>query len=104
MCVPPTSEAFLGNNGFYTGVPGAPALYTVQNNPTAIVSITQIQVKKPNVAASNWSIVTGDAESTDASESITWTSDQNLSLFANTTNSPVSDTYQSRRPPSTRPT
>jgi len=95
---PPTSEAFLGNNGFYTGVPGAPALYTVQNNSTAIVSITQIQVKNANVAASNWSIVTGDAESTDTSESITWTSDQNLSLLPNTTNSPVGNACQSTPP------
>jgi len=95
---PPTSEAFLGNNGFYTGVPGAPALYTVQSNSTAIVSITHIQVLNSNVAASNWSIVTGDAESTDTSENITWTSDQSLSLLQNTTNSPVGNACQSTPP------
>ena len=41
---PPTSEAFLGNNGFYTGVPGDPALDTVSPTVTSIVTITQIQV------------------------------------------------------------
>jgi len=95
---PPTSEAFLGNNGFYTGVPGDPALYLVQNDSTAVVSITNIHLLNGNVAASNWSIVTGDAESTDTSESITWASDQNLSLLANTTNSPVGNACQSTPP------
>ena len=38
--------------------------------------------------ATSWELVTGDAESTDTSESITWTSDQNLSLLPNTPNSP----------------
>ena len=34
---PPGSEAFLGNNGFYTGVPGNPALYTVRQGRSATV-------------------------------------------------------------------
>ena len=46
----------------------------------------------------NWSLVTGDAESTDSSESITWTADQNLSLLPNTTNSPVGNACQSTPP------
>ena len=94
---PPTSEAFLGNNGFYTGVPGDPALYEVVQGSTAVISITNIQVLNSNgQPATNWELVTGDAESTDPSESITWSSDQNLSLLPNTTNSPVGNACNRR--------
>ena len=87
---PPTSEAFLGNNGFYTGVPGDAALYTIDQGSTATVNITNIQVLNSNgAAATTWEMVTGDAESTDQSESITWTSDQNLSLLPNSPSSPI---------------
>jgi hypothetical protein len=85
---PPESEAFLGNNGFYTGVPGDPALYENAEGTTASVSITNIQVLDSNGnPATGWELVTGDAESTDGGESITWTSDQDLNLIPN---SPVS--------------
>jgi prepilin-type N-terminal cleavage/methylation domain-containing protein len=98
---PPTSEAFLGNNGFYTGVPGDPALYTVDSNSTATINITNIAVLTANkLPVSNWELVTGDAESTDTSESITWSSDQKLSLLDNTPNSPVGNACMST-PPST---
>ena len=71
---PPNSEAFLGNNGFYTGIPGNPALYQNQEGTTSTVTITNIQVLgSGGVPATNWNLVTGDAESTDAGESITWT-------------------------------
>jgi type II secretory pathway component PulJ len=85
------SEAFLGNNGFYTGVAGSPALYTVAQGSTAVVNITNIALLNSNgVAATGWQLVTGDAESTDGSaESITWVSDQNLGLLPNSTNSPI---------------
>lgn len=87
---PPDSEAFLGNNGFYTGVPGDPALYEVTQGSSAIIKISQIEVVSSNgQAATNWELVTGDAESTDPGESIQWTSNQNLSLLPNTTNSAV---------------
>jgi hypothetical protein len=71
----PVSEAYLGNNGFYTGVAGDPALYTVSPTVTATVTITQIQVVDGSGdAASDWELVSGDAESTDSNpESITWT-------------------------------
>lgn len=70
----PTSEAFLGNNGFYTGVAGDPALYTAEPTDTSVVTITQIQVVDGSGdAASDWELVSGDAESTDSNpESITW--------------------------------
>ena len=98
---PPNSEAFLGNNGFYTGVPGDPALYTVPPVNTSIVTITQIQVLDSNGnPATGWELVTGDAESTDANpESLTWSAtwssqsavppaDQILNLLPNSPTSP----------------
>lgn len=85
---PPTSAAFLGNNGFYTGVTGDPALYEIANGSTATISMTNIQVANSNgVAASGWQLVTGDAESTDIGESITWTSSAALTLLPNFVNS-----------------
>ncbi len=62
------SEAFLGNNGFYTGIPGKPALY--QNASTLVTaSFTDIQVlDAAGHPASGWTVVTGDAESTDTNE------------------------------------
>jgi hypothetical protein len=69
-----TSEAFLGNNGFYGGIPGEPALY--QNSEGAIdtVNFTNIEVLgSNNNPASGWSLVTGDAESTDSGEGMIWT-------------------------------
>jgi prepilin-type N-terminal cleavage/methylation domain-containing protein len=70
------SEAFLGNNGFYTGIPGKPALY--QNASTLVTAkFTDIQVlDAKGQAATGWTLVTGDAESTDTNE---WM------VFSNTT-------------------
>jgi hypothetical protein len=68
------SSAFLGNAGFYTGIPGYPALYQNVEGTTSTITITNIQVfGTGGVAATNWNLVTGDAESTDAGESLTWT-------------------------------
>jgi prepilin-type N-terminal cleavage/methylation domain-containing protein len=79
----PNDGAYLGNNGFYTGIPGSPALYQInegsQGQPTTIVTITNIQARDAqNNPSSNFEMVTGDAESTDGGESMTWTSDQTL--------------------------
>lgn len=69
----PTSEAFLGNNGFYTGVGGDPGLYEYLGGTAATLYFTTIMVVGPGgVPATNWQLVTGDAESTDTGESITW--------------------------------
>jgi prepilin-type N-terminal cleavage/methylation domain-containing protein len=90
---PPNSEAFLGNNGFYTGVPGEPALYQANEGTTTTVTITNIQVlNSQGTAATGWELATGDAESTDIGESITWTSGPStapLSLIPNTSTSLV---------------
>ena len=88
---PPTSEAFLGNNGFYTGIPGEPAIYQVNpGGATSVVTITQIKLLDSNGnAATSWQFVTGDAESTDSTESITWNSDQILNLLPDSPTSPI---------------
>lgn len=71
------SEAFLGNNGFYTGIPGSPGLIQTQDGGTATadvtLSFTNIQVLDSNgSAAQNWQLITGDAESTDSNEFLVW--------------------------------
>jgi hypothetical protein len=87
---PPTSEAFLGNNGFYTGIPGNPAFYQTTQHTTTTVTLTNIKVLDANgTPATGWGIVTGDAESTDANESMTWTSDQVLNLIPNSPSSAI---------------
>jgi prepilin-type N-terminal cleavage/methylation domain-containing protein len=69
-----TSEAFLGNNGFYGGIPGEPALYQTSEGGTDTVYFTKIEVLDgEDNTASGWSLVTGDAESTDDTEGMIWT-------------------------------
>ncbi len=64
------SEAYLGNNGFYTGIPGNPALYQLPNNGAySVVNFTDIEVTNAvGEPATGWTLVTGDAESTDSGE------------------------------------
>jgi Tfp pilus assembly protein PilE len=100
----PTSEAFLGNNGFYTGVPNLPALYQTTTATTSVVTISNIQVlDSQGNPATDWELVTGDAESTDSGESIAWTSDQDLNLIPNSPTSPVGNACNSV-PPTTNST
>lgn len=73
------SEAYLGNNGFYTGIPGDPALYQWPTGLTSgggyqsTIYITDIQVTDSvGQPANDWNLVTGDAESTDADEYVQW--------------------------------
>jgi prepilin-type N-terminal cleavage/methylation domain-containing protein len=87
---PPTSEAFLGNNGFYTGVPGDPALYSEVEGSKTTIQVIDIQVLDAvGNPATGWGLVTGDAESTDAGESMTWSSDKPLSLIPNSPTSAI---------------
>jgi len=66
---PPSSEAYLGNNGFYTGVPGRPAIYETQSGLTVNLNFYNIKVADANgKSATGWELATGDAESTDSSE------------------------------------
>jgi hypothetical protein len=96
---PTYPEAFLGNNNFYTvSSTQHPALYQQNSSvgKTTTVSITNIEVSDTNdgTPATGWELVTGDAETTDASESTTWsTSNPNtpLNLLPNTPLSPIGD-------------
>jgi prepilin-type N-terminal cleavage/methylation domain-containing protein len=88
------SEAFLGNNGFYTGIPGLPALSQrpqpngcsgsactiFQGVNSALTTITFKNVTVTNFNGdlqSGWTLVTGDAESTDTDG---WLMFQNASV------------------------
>jgi prepilin-type N-terminal cleavage/methylation domain-containing protein len=100
--VPTYTGAFFGNlvsvNGqsyaFYTGIPGNPALYErLKGNYADLTNITFSNIKVvtgSNALATNWSIISADAESTDQSgstagqyESLTWTTDTPLSVVPN---------------------
>jgi prepilin-type N-terminal cleavage/methylation domain-containing protein len=88
---PTWTNAFLGNTNpttgqsFYTGVPGHPALYQSQQGTTSTAYLTGIQVTNSNgIPATGWNLVVGDAETTDAGESISWTANQTFSLLWNT--------------------
>ncbi len=77
------SEAFLGNNGFYTGIPGDPALYQTSGGVTTVY-ITKIQVlDAAGEPATGWTLVTGDAESTDSGEWMAFQSNLNWSVLPN---------------------
>jgi prepilin-type N-terminal cleavage/methylation domain-containing protein len=98
--VPTYTGAFFGNlvtvsgksYAFYTGIPGNPAIYErVKGNYSNATNITFSNIKVvtgSNALATNWSIISADAESTDQigtgqSESITWTTDTPLSVLPN---------------------
>ena len=89
---PPLGEAYLGNNGFYTGVPGDPALYSIQLGSTAVVTMSNIEIlSSTGIEATGWQLVTGDAESTDSGESLKWVSTPASATFTLLPNSPTSD-------------
>jgi hypothetical protein len=79
---PTYSGAYLGNKA-YTGVGGKPALYQSQSGTTTTAALSAISVvDSQGNPVTGYSFVGADAESTDAGESITWTSDQPLSLIS----------------------
>jgi type II secretory pathway pseudopilin PulG len=94
--VPTYSGAFFGNlvtvggksYAFYTGIPGDPAIYErVKSNAYAdltTITFSDITVVTgSNALATNWAIVSADAESTDAAEGLNWTADTPLSVVPN---------------------
>jgi hypothetical protein len=91
---PTWTNAFLGNvsatgQPFYTNVAGSPAIYQTGSGTTT-VTVSDVKVTTGNGApATGWDLVTGDAETTDAGESITWTSNQPFSLLPNSPGDPV---------------
>jgi uncharacterized repeat protein (TIGR01451 family) len=75
-------DAFLGNNGHYTGVSGRPALNQTTGGTTTTATLDGITVTGPGgVPETGYAFVGGDAESTDRKESITWTSNTPLTLL-----------------------
>jgi competence protein ComGC len=97
---PGTSESYLGNNGVYTGIPGDPALYQNSEGATSYVYISNIKLLDSNGnAATSWELVTGDAESTDQGESITWTSNQPLNLLPDSPTSAYGNACAGSSPP-----
>lgn len=83
VALPTYPRAYLGNPGFYTGIAGKPALYQTTNATVTTATLSNIIVlDSSNAPVTGYSFVGADAESTDAGESITWTSDANLSLIA----------------------
>ncbi|MGO8859373.1 MAG: hypothetical protein ACLQRH_01180 [Acidimicrobiales bacterium] len=107
--LPTYVDAFLGNNingtNFYTGVVGEPALYTAEQGSTSTITITGIQVfDQDGNPATGWDLVTGDAETTDTGESITWTTTAtsglppSLYLLPNSPTSPVGNACDSTPP------
>jgi type II secretory pathway pseudopilin PulG len=84
--LPTWVNGFLGNscsgasgggctNGtpFYTGIAGQPALYQTAPGLTTITFSNIAVVNQQGLTATGWEAVSADAESTDQSESITWT-------------------------------
>jgi prepilin-type N-terminal cleavage/methylation domain-containing protein len=99
---PTYTGAFFGNlvtvnsqsYAFYTGIPGNPVIYErLKGSYADLTNITFSNIKVvtgSNALATNWSIVSADAESTDQSgasagenESLTWTTDTPLSVVPN---------------------
>jgi prepilin-type N-terminal cleavage/methylation domain-containing protein len=101
--VPTYSGAFFGNlvnvsgknYAFYTGIPGDPAIYE-RVKSTSYADLTNVTfsnimvVTGNNALATNWAIVSADAESTDANtttavddEALTWTANTPLSVVPN---------------------
>lgn len=71
-------------------MPGKPSLYEDAEGSRASVTITNIQLLDAGGnKATGWELVTGDAESTDQGESMTWTSDQLLNLLWNSPTSAI---------------
>ena len=89
---PTFSGAYLGNKA-YTGVTGKPALYQSGSGTTTTASLSAISVVDANGnPVTGYSFVGADAEATDSGESITWTSDQPLSLISSIGNACVNGT------------
>lgn len=75
--LPTYGQAFLGNprTGFYTGIPGKPAVYQSKDGTTSTFTLDDIRMtdRKGN-AVSGFALVGADAESTDQSEAVSWKS------------------------------
>jgi hypothetical protein len=79
---PTFTDAFLGNNGHYTGVSGRPALNQTTRGTTTTATLDAITVTGPGgTPETGYAFVGADAESTDRLESITWTANTPFTLL-----------------------
>jgi hypothetical protein len=82
VSLPTYSAAFLGNTGStysnnYQGIAGKPAVYQQTAGTTTTLTLTNISLKDSSgTVVTGFALVGADAESSDNSESITWTSDK----------------------------
>ena len=68
-------DAFLGNDGFYSGVDGKPALNQTESGMDTFVGLLNIELRDPDGhPVHEFAIVGADAESTDTDESLQWRS------------------------------
>ncbi|WP_410631117.1 CshA/CshB family fibrillar adhesin-related protein [Amycolatopsis sp. cmx-4-83] len=87
--LPTYSAAYLGNSGHYTGVPGRPALYQTAFGTTTVAALTDIvATDSTGAVVQGYALVGADAESTDAGESIEWTSSSPLESLTATGSDP----------------
>lgn len=83
--LPTYSGAFLGNNGHYTGIPGQPALYQTASGTTTTATLTNIVARdSAGRTVTGYALVGADAESTDGTESLAWTSSSPLRSLTQT--------------------
>ncbi|MGA8810266.1 MAG: hypothetical protein WB973_20535, partial [Thermoanaerobaculia bacterium] len=83
--LPTYSAAYLGSTGHYSGVSGEPALYQSTLGTTTTASLTEISMTDSTGAATGgYALVSADAESTDQTESITWTASSPLTSLTAT--------------------
>ena len=69
---PTWSGAFLGNNNFYTGVEGNPAIYQQDGRGDTLLTLKNIELNKNGDPVNDFSVVVADAETTDSGEGIEW--------------------------------
>jgi hypothetical protein len=86
--LPTWTNGFLGNNvngsPFYTNVPGNPAIYQNVQGATNTITFSNITVvNQQGIPATGWEATSADAESTDTGESITWNSNNPLTVIPN---------------------
>ena len=85
VAFPTFAGAYNGNHA-YTATPGKPAQYQTTNGGGDVVTLTNITVRdSTGVPVSGYGFVVADAESTDAGESTTYSSDVPLKQISAST-------------------
>lgn len=71
VAVPSWTGSAFGNSAFMN-IPGKPILYTTTNASTVTATLSNIVVKPPSGGTASYSMIVGDGESTNSSESLTF--------------------------------